>query len=212
SGRGRRPPFGRGRRPSPPGRDRNRDYGFGRDEPSLRDRSPMRGPDDRFSDRYKKDDGPYPKRDEGRKDMGRFYGDEPHRDRYMDGRSRLEGPGGGYNSRFDGPGDQYKPRPMNYPSAPPPPPAKGYFEGFPKPNECEIIVVNRQQRAYAESVEARIKELGILVDVLFLKDEALLTQTIDDIARRGSLYAMVISPQNETHGSVTVNILHGAPQ
>ncbi|GFQ89268.1 nuclear receptor coactivator 5 [Trichonephila clavata] len=101
---------------------------------------------------------------------------------------------------------------MNYPSAPPPPPAKGYFEGFPKPNECEIIVVNRQQRAYAESVEARIKELGILVDVLFLKDEALLTQTIDDIARRGSLYAMVISPQNETHGSVTVNILHGAPQ
>lgn len=67
-------------------------------------------------------------------------------------------------------------------------------------------------RAYAESVEARIKDLGILVDVLFLKDEALLTQTIDDIARRGSLYAMVISPQNETHGSVTVNILHGTPQ
>ncbi|GFU88638.1 nuclear receptor coactivator 5 [Trichonephila clavipes] len=211
SGRGRRPPFGRGRRLSPPGRDRSRgDYGFGRDEPSLRDRSPMRGPDDRFNDRFKKEDGPYPKREEGRKDMGRFYGDEPHRDRYMDGRSRLEGPGGGFNSRFDGPVDQFKPRPMNYPSAPPP--AKSYFEGFPKPNECEIIVVNRQQRAYAESVEAHIKELGILVDVLFLKDEALLTQTIDDIARRGSLYAMVISPQNETHGSVTVNILHGAPQ
>lgn len=67
-------------------------------------------------------------------------------------------------------------------------------------------------RAYAESVEDRVKNLGILVDILFLKDEALLTQTIDDIARRGSLYAMVISPQNETHGSVTVNILHGNPQ
>lgn len=48
--------------------------------------------------------------------------------------------------------------------------------------------------------------------MLFLKDEALLTQTVDDIARRGSLYAMVISPQNETHRSVTVNILHGTPQ
>ncbi|GBM92262.1 Nuclear receptor coactivator 5 [Araneus ventricosus] len=212
SGRGRRPAFGRGRRPSPPGRDRPRDFGYGRDEPSIRDRSPMRGPDDRFPDRYKKDDGPYPKRDEGRKDMGRpFYGDDPHRDRYMEGRSRLDGPGPGYNSRFDAP-DQFKARPsMNYPAAPLP--AKGYFnEGFPKPNECEIIAVNKHQRAYAESVEARIKDLGILVDVLFLKDEALLTQTIDDIARRGSLYAMVISPQNETHGSVTVNILHGTPQ
>ncbi|XP_055950280.1 nuclear receptor coactivator 5-like isoform X2 [Argiope bruennichi] len=214
SGRGRRPPFGRGRRLSPPGRDRPRDFGYGRDEPPIRDRSPMRGPDDRFSDRYKKDDGPYSKREEGRKDMGRpFYGDDPHRDRYMEGgRSRLEGPSAGYNSRFDAP-DQFKARSMNYPSAPPPPPTKGYFnEGFPKPNECEIIAVNKQQRAYAESVEARIKDLGILVDVLFLKDEALLTQTIDDIARRGSLYAMVISPQNETHGSVTVNILHGTPQ
>ncbi|GIX94090.1 nuclear receptor coactivator 5 [Caerostris darwini] len=212
TGRGRRPPFGRGRRPSPPGRDRPRDYNFGRDEPPLRDRSPLRRPDDRFSDRYKKDDGPYPKRDEGRKDMDRpFYGDDLHRDRYMDGgRSRFEGPGN-YNSRFEGPVDQYKPRSMNYPSAPSP--AKGYYnEGFPRPNECEIIVVNKLQRVYAESVEARIKEMGILVDVLFLKNEAVFTQTIDDIARRGSLYAMVISPQNEVHLSVTVNILHGTPQ
>ncbi|XP_042904040.1 nuclear receptor coactivator 5 isoform X3 [Parasteatoda tepidariorum] len=157
SSRGRRPPFGRGRRPSPPNRDRNNRDFFGRDEPPmLRDRSPLRGSDDRFNDRFKKED-----------------------------------------------------RSMNFPSGPPPRMPTG---GFPKPNECEIIVVNKNHRVYAESVEARVKEIGIVVDMLFLKDEALLTQTIDDIARRGSLYAMVISPQNETHRSVTVNILHGTPQ
>ncbi|KAG8191447.1 hypothetical protein JTE90_020699 [Oedothorax gibbosus] len=219
AGRGRFPPFGRGRRMSPPGRtDRPREFGgYGRDDPpSLRDRSPMRGQDDRFSDRYKKDDGAFPKRDDlGRKDIGgrSFYGDEPPRDRFMEGRSRFDGPGN-FNSRFDGPADSFnKPRPMNYPSPASAPPPRSYAsEGFPKPNECEIIAVSKQQRNYAESVEARIKNIGILVDVLFLKDEALLTQTIDDIARRGSLYAMVINPQNETHGSVTLNILHGTPQ
>lgn len=33
-----------------------RDYGYGRDEPMMRDRSPIRGSDDRFSDRFRKDD------------------------------------------------------------------------------------------------------------------------------------------------------------
>lgn len=221
SGRGRpgRPPFGRGGRPSPgrdkPFSDRSRDYGYGRDEPMMRDRSPLRGPDDRFSDRFRKDESFSKRDDHGRKEPGRpYYGDEPPRDRFMDNRSRHEGGSGSYgSSRFDAPPPSkmpFPPRPMNYPNSG----NKGSYhnEGFPKPNECEIIVVNKQQRAYAESVEDRVKGLGILVDILFLKDEALLTQTIDDIARRGSLYAMVISPQNETHGSVTVNILHGTPQ
>ncbi|XP_054723101.1 nuclear receptor coactivator 5-like [Uloborus diversus] len=213
--RGRRPPFvgGRGRRPSPPGRDgkpfgdRQREFGgYGRNEndfpppAGMRDRSPLQGaPDDRY---FKKNDR--------REEAGRKFYEDPPRDRYQSmegGRGRHEGGYGG--SRFDTPVD-FKHRPSGGYSAPPP--GKDYGDGFPKPNECEIIAMNRQQRLYAESVESRVKGLGILVDVLFLKDEALLTQTIDDIARKGSLYAMVISPQNETHGSVTVNILHGTPQ
>lgn len=50
------------------------------------------------------------------------------------------------------------------------------------------------------------------MDVVFLKDEALLSPTIHDLGRRGTLFAMVINPQNETRGSVTVNILHGIPE
>lgn len=224
SNRGRRSiPYGRGRRQATPPRDkafadRLRDFPFPRDEPGLpgRDRSPMRGGfDDRFAaDRFKKDDLAFPRRDElVRKDLPRpSYFDDPYRDKYpsLDTRSRYDPPGG-FNSRFDlPPEDPYNARPYNYPGSQ----YKEYYrpEGYPKPNECEIIVVNKAQRPYAETVEARMKNLGIQVDILFLKDEALLVQTIDDIARRGSLYAMVISPQNEVHGSVTLNILYGTPQ
>ncbi|KAG1680649.1 Nuclear receptor coactivator 5 [Nymphon striatum] len=81
-----------------------------------------------------------------------------------------------------------------------------------RPNDCEIIVVLKHLRAYAESVERRLKNLGLTVDLLFLKDEAALLPTIDDIARRGSLFAIVVADQNEAHRSVTLNILYGTPQ
>lgn len=88
-------------------------------------------------------------------------------------------------------------------------PFRDYYE--PQPNDCEIVVC-RQQRMYAESIETRLKNIGFRVDILFLKEENLLVQTVDDISERGCLYAMVITPQNEIHNSVTLNILHGRPQ
>lgn len=35
---------------------------------------------------------------------------------------------------------------MNFPNTQSAPSKGFYYDGFPKPNECEIIVVNRQQR------------------------------------------------------------------
>ncbi|XP_022697095.1 nuclear receptor coactivator 5-like isoform X2 [Varroa jacobsoni] len=81
-----------------------------------------------------------------------------------------------------------------------------------KPNDCEIVVMSKQQRDYAENVERRLKNLGLKVDVLFLKDEALLAQALDDLGLRGTLYACVIGEQHEVHNSVTLNVLYGVPQ
>ncbi|OQR73483.1 hypothetical protein BIW11_09705, partial [Tropilaelaps mercedesae] len=81
-----------------------------------------------------------------------------------------------------------------------------------KPNDCEIVVMSKQQRDYAENVERRLKNLGLKVDVLFLKDEALLAQALDDLGLRGTLYACVIGEQHEMHNSVTLNVLYGVPQ
>lgn len=81
-----------------------------------------------------------------------------------------------------------------------------------KPNDCEIIVLHRQNRNYAEMVERRLKNLGMQVDLLFLKDEALLSRALEDLTQRGTLFAVVVTDQHELHGSVTVNILYGVPQ
>lgn len=55
--------------------------------------------------------------------------------------------------------------------------------------------------------------LGILADIFFLKDEALFMQTHADIAHQRNSYAMLISPQDETHVSITLmHILNDTPQ
>ncbi|GAB6026909.1 hypothetical protein CHUAL_013554 [Chamberlinius hualienensis] len=81
-----------------------------------------------------------------------------------------------------------------------------------KTNDCEIIVFDKAQRTYAEIVEWRLKGMGLQVDLLFPKAESPLLDILEDIGSRGSLYAIVINPQNEVHRSLTVNILWGELQ
>ncbi|XP_077993491.1 uncharacterized protein LOC144447378 isoform X2 [Glandiceps talaboti] len=81
-----------------------------------------------------------------------------------------------------------------------------------RPIDCEIIVVNTQQREYAEVVERHLKQLGLIVDATYLGADISLAQALDDVSRRGVLYAIIITSQHSMHRSVTLNILHGTPQ
>ena len=66
-------------------------------------------------------------------------------------------------------------------------------------------------RGYAEMVQRRLKAVGLVVDLHFHGTQPIM-ELLDDVARRGVLYAIVITSQHEVHRSVTVNILHGTPQ
>lgn len=66
-------------------------------------------------------------------------------------------------------------------------------------------------REYAEVIESRLKRLGLMVDLLFPNAEITLGKMLSNIACRGSLYAVVISPKNKEMNSCTVNILYGIP-
>ena len=66
-------------------------------------------------------------------------------------------------------------------------------------------------RGYAELVQRRLKSVGLVVDLHFHGTQPI-SELLDDVARRGVLYAIVITSQHEVHRSVTVNILHGSPQ
>ncbi|XP_055842173.1 nuclear receptor coactivator 5 [Episyrphus balteatus] len=78
-------------------------------------------------------------------------------------------------------------------------------------NDCEIIVVDRQNTAYAEYIENRLKTLGLQVDVLFPNEEVSLGKVLANISSRGCMYAILVTPQNEELRSITVNILYGVP-
>ncbi|XP_063973875.1 nuclear receptor coactivator 5 [Diachasmimorpha longicaudata] len=79
-------------------------------------------------------------------------------------------------------------------------------------NDCEIIVVHKSLTEYAEAIEARLKKLGLTVDLLFPNEEVSLSRVLGNIANRGCLYAVVVIPINLEHHSLTLNILHGLPQ
>lgn len=87
-------------------------------------------------------------------------------------------------------------------------------ETFPKPaehNDCEIIVVARTLTEYAESIENHLKRMGLSVDLLFPNDDVPIGKVLGNISLRGTLYAILVTPQNEEHRSITVNILYDKP-
>ncbi|XP_022083925.1 nuclear receptor coactivator 5-like [Acanthaster planci] len=81
-----------------------------------------------------------------------------------------------------------------------------------KPIDCEILLMGKHLRDYADLVERRIKALSLNTGLLLISNEGSLTQALEDVTRRKVLYAIILTTQNEVHRSVTLNILHGSPQ
>ncbi|CAG2114067.1 unnamed protein product [Medioppia subpectinata] len=99
--------------------------------------------------------------------------------------------------------------PYGYNQGPPPPQQPPPTDGA-TGNECEIIVVSKEQWGYADMIEKRLKqETGLrYVDMLFLHTPGSLSLTLNDLFERQTLYALVVAPVNEEHVSVTLHVLH----
>ena len=67
-------------------------------------------------------------------------------------------------------------------------------------------------RAYAESVEKKLKSHGLVVECAHLPETVPLLDELEDASKRGVLFGIIISSQHEVHRSVTVHILHGTQQ
>ncbi|CAD7680097.1 unnamed protein product [Nyctereutes procyonoides] len=81
-----------------------------------------------------------------------------------------------------------------------------------RPVDCSVIVVNRQTKDYAESVGRKVRDLRMVVDLIFLNTEVSLSQALEDVSRGGSPFAIVITQQHQIHRSCTANIMFGTPQ
>lgn len=60
-------------------------------------------------------------------------------------------------------------------------------------------------------IENHLKRLGLVVDLLFPNADVPIGKVLANIASRGCLYAILVTPQNQEMSSATVNVLHGEP-
>lgn len=120
----------------------------------------------------------------------------------------MSGNGGGSNNHNQNTNNHIPHRPTMHPIHSNPTPAGGSFEPT---NDCEIIVMSRVLTTYAEAIETRLRGLGMSVDLLFPNSEVPLGKVLSNISERGCLYAILVTPLNEEHRSITVNILYGQP-
>ena len=101
------------------------------------------------------------------------------------------------------------PRAWSHSQAPPRPPPQSSFE---KANDVEIICMDKSIRLYGEQVEARLRNMGLSVDILFPNPDIPLASVIGNIASRGVQYAVCLGLENRDHRSITLNVLQGDQQ
>uniref|UniRef100_A0A4W4EVP5 Nuclear receptor coactivator 5 n=1 Tax=Electrophorus electricus TaxID=8005 RepID=A0A4W4EVP5_ELEEL len=217
----RRPPaYGDGREPRPRSRSpiHGRDVRDHRDAREIREhpREPRPGPPrDQDDGRYRTSEGrEKDPRDASYRDDGydRFYRGEydPYRkkeDLYAD---RYREP---WNGRREPEEERVRPEERRRNEL-----YRQYYEELQRrydaerPVDCSVIVVNKQQKEYAETVGRKVRDLGMVVDLIFLNTEVSLTQALEDVSRARTPFAIIITQQHQVHRSCTVNILFGTPQ
>ncbi|XP_042321933.1 nuclear receptor coactivator 5 isoform X2 [Sceloporus undulatus] len=179
-----------------------------RDPREFRDPRDLRDPRDPVYDRYRDAREPPYRREEGydrytRPDDYYRRKEEPYYDRY---REHLDRPPMSTEERMK---REERRREELY---------RQFFEDIKRridaerPVDCSVIVVNKQTKDYAESVGRKVRDLGMMVDLIFLNSEMSLQQALDDVSQGGSAFAIVITPQHQVHHSCTVNIMFGTPQ
>ncbi|KAH0619377.1 hypothetical protein JD844_019426 [Phrynosoma platyrhinos] len=179
-----------------------------RDPREFRDPRDLRDPRDPVYDRYRDAREPPYRREEGYDRYARpddYYRrkEDPYYDRYRD---HVDRPPLSTEERMK---REERRREELY---------RQFFEDIKRridaerPVDCSVIVVNKQTKDYAESVGRKVRDLGMMVDLIFLNSEMSLQQALDDVSQGGSAFAIVITPQHQVHHSCTVNIMFGTPQ
>ena len=81
-----------------------------------------------------------------------------------------------------------------------------------KPNDVEIICMDKSLRLYGENLEGRLKNMSLAVDILFPNPDIPVGKVLGNIASRGVMFAICLTLDNRDHGSLTLNVLQGQQQ
>ncbi|KAJ8978230.1 hypothetical protein NQ317_016381 [Molorchus minor] len=79
-------------------------------------------------------------------------------------------------------------------------------------HQTRMIVKSLWYLKPSQFIEQKLKNLGLIVDLLFPNEDVPIGKVLANISSRGCLYAILVMPQNEENRSLTLNILHGVAQ
>ncbi|XP_055504376.1 nuclear receptor coactivator 5-like [Leucoraja erinacea] len=74
--------------------------------------------------------------------------------------------------------------------------------------DCVVIALSKQQGDYAKLIGRRVQELGLLVDLVYLKLELALDTALKDVREEGSPFCVVVGGEHQSLSSCTVIILY----
>ncbi|CAF1305366.1 unnamed protein product [Rotaria sordida] len=75
--------------------------------------------------------------------------------------------------------------------------------------DCQIIIVNTRQRAYAEEIESRLCSHGLVTSIILLREDYTLTEAIENATRLQCLYGIIAMPMHEERRTASFHILYG---
>lgn len=78
--------------------------------------------------------------------------------------------------------------------------------------DATILITSNQLMSYAVQIERRLKNLNMTTEILVVPDSVQQNEMVEQIAKEGVLYVIIVNSQNKAHHSLTLHIFQGTPQ
>nr|XP_048284529.1 nuclear receptor coactivator 5-like [Myodes glareolus] len=77
-----------------------------------------------------------------------------------------------------------------------------------KPSDCVIVSIDTNQRDYATAIGCRLRDRGLVVEIIHLASESDFTRALQDVKDDGSPFCVLVEQSNVKYSSCTVIMLH----
>ncbi|GAB1599260.1 nuclear receptor coactivator 5-like isoform X1 [Argonauta hians] len=78
--------------------------------------------------------------------------------------------------------------------------------------DASILITSPRLREYADHLKRRLENLNMTIEICAIPEDSPQMNFVEEKARHGVLYVIIICPQNEVYNSLTLHIFPGTPQ
>ncbi|XP_029641667.1 uncharacterized protein LOC115216451 isoform X2 [Octopus sinensis] len=78
--------------------------------------------------------------------------------------------------------------------------------------DASLLITSPQLRDYADHLKRRLENFNMSAEICVIPEDSPQMNFVEEKARQGVLYVIIICPQNEVYNSLTLHIFPGTPQ